>query len=777
MTWLRRHADGVWVPDWKTNARIGVRGRLLAIVLVSSVTLLAIGVGGSAYLVKTAREANNWAEVASSLTDPALAMIEAFQDERLQSLRYLSGETNMLADLTPIRKRTDAAVVQVQRLLEVAQGLNQDDSAGELSGYGALYEQLPVLRSAIDSHQVSTEQVFERFGKVIDTASSASMLAARTAPDAAVAVELYKAVPPLRGAEALSHAVALGSLFLVGGRPDARQLTEFAHYVGEYRGEAAYSVSVLRGERLAQLQSITAGSDWQLLAAMEETIMQRGAASADSRDTPRAPRAEDSHPADTALPTDAAGWQDAGTRMRSALMKLWQDQIRDAHAQARVQGERKATNSLYAGIAVLLVAVLAFLIALAMANRVVARMHRLHRHTLDLADHRLPDLMRRLGAGETVDPAEEVTGPEFGTDEIGHVAAAFNRAHLAALSAAVSESKTRAGVNAVFLNIAHRSQIVVHQQLALLDEAERGEEDPAHLDLLFNLDHLATRARRNAENLIVLGGGQPGRRWRNPVPLVDVVRGALAESLDYTRIRTDRMPEVRVVGKAVADLIHAMAELMDNATAFSPPHTPVAVSGTVVGRGVVIEIEDQGLGMGAEELVERNRALTEPPDFSVAALSGDVRLGLFVVAKLAVKHGISVRLGESMYGGVRAVLLIPSTLLADFDEADSVTTDSTADSAKVGAVLTPLLLPEATSSVIEPVEHQLPIPILPAPDVAQVFSDNQRPALPRRGRHSGPVEAGHRQVEPLRQRSADEAHDRIAAVLNASRKGRARPGR
>lgn len=207
-------------------------------------------------------------------------------------------------------------------------------------------------------------------------------------------------------------------------------------------------------------------------------------------------------------------------------------------------------------------------------------MHRLRRDTLELADERLPEVMRKVEAGEAVDTTTEGSQLDFGTDELGQVAAAFNRAHVAAMSAAVAEAQTKAGISTVFLDIAHRSQVVVHRQLSLLDRAERDENNADQLDLLFQLDHLATRARRNAENLIILGGEQPGRRWRNPVPLIDLVRGAIAESLDYTRIAAKQMPQVKISGHAVADVIHLLAELMDNATAFSPPESQVSVSGS-----------------------------------------------------------------------------------------------------------------------------------------------------------------------------------------------------
>ena len=165
-------------------------------------------------------------------------------------------------------------------------------------------------------------------------------------------------------------------------------------------------------------------------------------------------------------------------------------------------------------------------------------------------------------------------------------------------------------INAVFLNIAHRSQAIVHRQLQVLDKAERAEEDPDQLGLLFQLDHLTTRERRNAENLIILGGGQPGRQWRNPVPLLELVRSAASETEQYTRVAIGRMPRMMVAGRAVGDLIHLLAELLDNATSFSPPDARIDVRGNRVGRGVVLEIEDQGLGYraGAARAAERDAA-------------------------------------------------------------------------------------------------------------------------------------------------------------------------
>ncbi|APE34042.1 histidine kinase [Nocardia mangyaensis] len=637
---------------------MSVRTRLLSIVLISSVMLLLTGGGAAVHLVNSARESTEWAELASSTTAPAILMVSAFQEERRLSLLRLAGDASAGPALGTARQRSDEALAAVIAKGEAARELNPDGSAEDIEGYNQLFTMVPTVRGGVDALGIPADQVFTFFTQVIGTIIAASMVAARVAPTAGIGIELGYAVEQLRAAEALSQADTLGSVALTTGEFTAAHLVDFGRRVGEFRGEAEYSAAVLKGVRRAQLDDLVASPQWQQVIAMQDAVLLRGPISGTN--------------AETDLPMTLAQWQDASRQVNLGLQKLWEDQSGDAHVIARQQGDRDTRTALLGGAVVALIAVVAFLVALVMANRFIARMRRLRHDTLELADERLPELMSRVAAGENVDASAEASRLDFGSDELGQVAAAFNRAHVAAVSAAVAEAQTRAGINTVFLNIAHRSQVVVHRQLALLDRAERDEGNADQLELLFQLDHLATRTRRNAENLVILGGEQPGRRWRNPVALLELVRGAIAESLDYTRIEAKRMPEVRIASHAVADVIHLLAELMDNATAFSPPESHVVVSGVVVGRGVAVEIIDQGLGMREDDLAERNAMLADPPAFSVATLSGSSRLGLFVVATLAGRHGISVRLGESVYGGVRAVVLIPSALARATDPESEI---------------------------------------------------------------------------------------------------------
>lgn len=691
---------------------VGVRVRLLSIVLISSVTLLAIGGGAAVYLVKSSREATQWAELASSTTGPAILMVSAFQQERRLSLLLLAGDHDAAQALVPARQRSDAALAAVQVKGNAASDLNPDDLQGDLTGFNKVLNMVPQLRKSVDSQQAPAEEIFGFFTAVVGTIIGASMMAARVAPNAKIGIELGYAVEQLRAAEALSQSDAIGAVGLITGEFPAARVLEFGYKVGEFRSAVVCSAGVLQGKRLAELQAITASAPWQQLVAMQDAIVLRGPFS-ESEIAEAAPKTNGAKPvttpvvAATPLPSTLEAWQEASDQVNTALQKVWEAQSRDAHAQAHQLGEDTTRGSMLGGAVVLLIAALAFLAALVLANRFIGRMRRLRNDTLELANERMPDLIQRLGAGEELDASAEVSRLDFGTDELGHVADAFNQAHVVAVSAAVAEAKTRAGINAVFLNIAHRSQVVVHRQLALLDRAERQEENADQLELLFQLDHLATRARRNAENLIILGGEQPGRRWRNPVALFELVRGAVAESLDYTRIEIGRMPDVRIASHAVADLIHLIAELTDNATACSPPETQVLVTGMVVGRGVVVDITDHGLGMSETDFAERNAMLANPPDFSVATLSGSTRLGLFVVAKLAGRHGVSVRLAESLYGGVQAVVLIPRTLMEMANpHAPAPAGISEAIGAVRGAVREGRALVEGNGGLaVAPVEH------------------------------------------------------------------------
>ncbi len=316
--------------------------------------------------------------------------------------------------------------------------------------------------------------------------------------------------------------------------------------------------------------------------------------------------------------------------------------------------------AIYAGGA-LIVVLLAVVLMGAFARRVSRDLSGLEASARHLADEQLPRVIRNLREkGQAAGADQGFTRPRAKTAEVGRTAAAIAGLQHTAVAAAQDEAALRNGVAQVFVSLARRNQSLLQRQLRLIDALEQKAADPAALADLFLLDHLTTRMRRHAENLIILSGEPPGRSWSEPVPVIDVVRGAVAEVEDYQRIRVVTRARDAVTGSAVADMIHLLAELIENAAMFSPSSTRVEVRAERVANGFVVEVEDRGLGIQPALLSDINQQLLDPADF---ALADPDRLGLFVVGKLAARHGVRVALKPSPYGGTTAVALIPHSVV------------------------------------------------------------------------------------------------------------------
>ncbi|MER8188674.1 nitrate- and nitrite sensing domain-containing protein [Kitasatospora sp. NPDC094015] len=323
---------------------------------------------------------------------------------------------------------------------------------------------------------------------------------------------------------------------------------------------------------------------------------------------------------------------------------------------------RAQTDAILNSAIVIAALALAGLLTGFIARSMILGMRVLNSAALEIANHRLPDLVEKLSK---TDPDRVDTSvaaiPLWGKDEIGEVARAFDQVHAQAVSLAAEQALLRGNLNAIFSNLSRRSQSLIQRQLALITDLENNEADPDQLENLFKLDHLATRMRRNGENLLVLAGEEPGRRWNTPVPLVDVLRAAASEVEQYERIELAGIPEAEVVGPAVTDLVHLLAELLENATSFSSPQTRVLVNATRLPDGrVLVEIHDKGIGLTAEDFAEINEKLAEPPTVD-ATISR--RMGLFVVGRLSQRHDIRVQLrpsGES--AGTTSLVMLPQSL-------------------------------------------------------------------------------------------------------------------
>ena len=315
------------------------------------------------------------------------------------------------------------------------------------------------------------------------------------------------------------------------------------------------------------------------------------------------------------------------------------------------------TAAIVAGAAVLLVLALALFLTVVIGRSMVRPLRRLRAGALEVAGVRLPEMVRRMSEADGGGSFEVAPIDVDSSDEIGEVARAFDQVHREALRLAANEAALRGNVNAMFVNLSRRSQSLVERQIRLIDDLEQGEQDPERLSNLFQMDHLATRMRRNSENLLVLAGHDVSRRWNQPVALVNVLRAAVSEIEQYERVSMNVQPGISARGQAVNDVVHLVAELVENATSFSSAETPVTVSGHLLNSGgVLLDISDQGVGMGAEEMAHANWRLDNPPVVDVAVSR---RMGLFVVARLAARHGIRVRLRPATTGGLTALVWLP----------------------------------------------------------------------------------------------------------------------
>ncbi|MEU0424685.1 ATP-binding protein [Streptomyces canus] len=313
--------------------------------------------------------------------------------------------------------------------------------------------------------------------------------------------------------------------------------------------------------------------------------------------------------------------------------------------------------------AILIAAVAADRAAKTVSDRVGALRRSSARREADLRG-----LVEGLRRGEIPPGRGPRGGPPDGADDFELLAADLARAHDGAVTAVVraAQLSSQAGSEQkleVFVNLARRLQSLVHREISILDELENEIEDPDLLKGLFHVDHLATRIRRHAENLAVLGGAVSRRQWSNPVSMTEVLRSAIAEVEQYSRVKLVPPIDGTLRGHAVADVIHLLAELVENATVFSAPHTQVLLRANLVTSGLAVEVEDRGLGMPVAEQHRMNALLADPDQVNVASLLADGRIGLFVVSQLAKRHGIHVRLQTNIYGGVQAVLVVPQALL------------------------------------------------------------------------------------------------------------------
>jgi signal transduction histidine kinase len=358
----------------------------------------------------------------------------------------------------------------------------------------------------------------------------------------------------------------------------------------------------------------------------------------------------------------ASCWMSTQTSQIKQMRQVSNGLVADITAQSNTLASNSLHSALVVSIATLVLLLIVLLITTFVARSMIRPLRKLRADALEVAGSKLPDMVRRLSESEGGDASAEIEPIGVNsTDEIGEVARAFDQVHREAVRLAADEAMLRGNLNAMFVNLSRRSQSLIERQLSLIDNLEQTEQDSDRLSSLFRLDHLATRMRRNSENLLVLAGHEAAsRRWSQPVPLVDVLRAAISEIEQYERVVLNVQPGIQVVGQAVNDIVHLVAEIVENATTFSPEDTQVYVTGQpLTSGGVLLDITDNGVGISEQEMAHANWRLDNPPVVDVAVSR---RMGLFVVGRLAARHGVRVRLRHAQSGGLTALIWLPEAV-------------------------------------------------------------------------------------------------------------------
>ncbi|MFD3664932.1 nitrate- and nitrite sensing domain-containing protein [Streptomyces sp. NPDC058659] len=626
-----------------------IRRKIVALLLVPLVSLT--GLWGFA-TVLTGREADQLLDVGyvvDKIGYPLEDTARVIQLERRQSLIYLADPrgSTALASLRETRRATDRQISRI-RANAAEPGVREEMRPVTTQRLNSLLEaldDLESLRRSVEKRGIGRIQALEFYNRLVDPCYG-FLLTLHALENVEMDKQGRALVGITRAREVLSREDALIISALVADRITAPEIRAMTDLVANREQFYEVNLELLPTTERERFEKYWAGPETAALRAAEKAIIDEG-------------------PTDEPRSITAAYWQEEASpvlddlaRENTAAGDRYQDRVQPAAYSVLLKVG-------VAGVLGFLALLASIVISVRIGRSLVHDLRRLQKEAQEVSGVRLPSVMRRLAAGEHVDIGTEVPHLRYGEDEVGQVGQALNTLQRAAVEAAVKQSELRRGVSEVFVNLARRNQVLLHRQLTLLDTMERRTEDTDELADLFRLDHLTTRMRRHAEGLVILSGAAPSRQWRKPVQLMDVVRAAVAEVEDYERIEVRRLPRLGVGGPAVADLTHLIAELLENATVFSPPHTAVQVLGERVANGFTLEIHDRGLGMNADALLDANLRLAETPEFE---LSDTDRLGLFVVSRLAQRQNVRVSLQTSPYGGTTAVVFIPAALLTDAPE-------------------------------------------------------------------------------------------------------------
>ncbi|MGH3163166.1 MAG: sensor histidine kinase, partial [Streptosporangiaceae bacterium] len=624
-----------------------IRVFLISMVAVPLVSLLALYGFAASITVSNAVSDHEYNVSAAALITGVRGLIIGLPSERVQSYLWLiGGGTASKASMLNARNQVNDEVPAVREALNAQQGRLSPQSRSALNTVFTELGQLKTTRAAIDSGAMTPTAAFGVYDTIIDHLfvyfdtsvqdRGASLTGISVgASDSGYAFEMTTREIALVGGALLDH-----------GQMSAAARTLFASSVANRHLLLNEALALMTPSLNAPYISLQNSSAYRQFQTMESQIL---------ASTGRT------------VPVKAGAFQSVSLAVLGVMEKAQLDSADQLTAISASRSDQLVTEAALAG-GLGLAGVAASVFLLVWFGRKVTRdLGGLNDSVRGMADERLPRVVDRLRRGEDVDVAAESPAPATSTiQEISRIAESFGTVQGAAVSAAVDQARLRRGVNEVFLNISMRNQSLLHRQLGMLDSMERRTSEPGALADLFRLDHLTTRMRRYAEGLIILSGAVPGRGWRDPVPVVDILRAAVAEVEDYVRVDVTSESDDLVAGNAVSDVIHLIAELIENAAAFSPPNTRIEVRAERVGTGLVAEVEDRGLGMSPDELDDINARLASLPEFDLAHSD---QLGLFVVSRLAARHAIKVSLRRSVYGGTMAVVLMPFGVVVRQEEA------------------------------------------------------------------------------------------------------------
>ncbi|WP_371667981.1 nitrate- and nitrite sensing domain-containing protein [Streptomyces sp. NBC_00289] len=614
--------------------------------LVPIVTLVALWATSSAQLYTDWRRQQDRNNVSTTAARPILGAFFSLQEERRLSGAALADPAAYQKRLREQRARTDVVVKTVEELPAKGWSAPEDIRAAVVD-LGQDLRKLADYRTGVDERTASQQQTFDHYTALV----AQHLNVFNTLSNVGLTGIDHLARPAIDedwGLEMISREDALFTRASVTGRLSGTDRGQLAGWIGSQQFVYDSKVVPLLPDHQAKLfRELMTSSAWQKKTDVEEAVL-AGSASGSATDTFPATLGKSWR---GSVQQVTAGLQERNTDYAKILTAATDDKL---HATQT----RLIVTSVLNAVAVVLVALVTVLFTRLLRRRIKA----LRTAALDLQT-RLPDVVRRMRRGESVDPDAELPVIRHGGDELGQLGQALNLARHTVLDTTVAQVGQFHGFEKLLQRIARRTQLLIGLQMKKLSELERKHEDPEVLEGLFDLDHLTARLRRYEENLVILGGGQPQRRWRKPVLLLDVLRSAQSEVQDYRRIQIEVESRVWLSERAVGLVIHVLAELMENAVGFSRPPTPVEVYAARVGRGLAVEIEDRGVGMDAEQYEALNRLMAEPPRMDVMSRADDVRLGLYVVARLAQGLGIHVELRPSAFGGTRVVVLIPDELV------------------------------------------------------------------------------------------------------------------